>query len=95
MQNNPKRSEIPEEFTWDLSDIFATDEAWAAENEALKTMPEQFMAFKGSLGRDAETLLAYFRLEDEASVRMTKLVGYANCKSDQAFLKSILSNTFG
>ena len=83
MQNNPKRSEIPEEFTWDLSDIFKTDRDWAEENEALKSMPEQFMAFKGTLGRDAKTLLAYFRLEDEASLRMTKLVGYANCKSDQ------------
>ena len=30
MQENtlPKRSEVAEENTWDLTDIFASDEAW-------------------------------------------------------------------
>ena len=36
-----------------------------------------------SLGDDAETLLSFFRLDDEASLRLSKLYGYANCKSDQ------------
>ena len=34
------RSEVPEEFTWDLSDVFASDEAWSEELEALKAYPE-------------------------------------------------------
>ena len=78
-----KRSEIPQEYTWDLTDMFPTDDAWAQENEALKALAEQFAPFRGTLGQDAETLLRYFRLEDEVSVRLSKLYGYANCKSDQ------------
>ena len=31
-----KRSEVAAEFTWDLTDIFPSDEAWRAEYEALK-----------------------------------------------------------
>ena len=85
MQNQtlPKRSEVPEESTWNLGDIFENDEAWFAENEALKAMPAQFAAFKGHLADDAKTLLAYFKLEDEADIRLNKLSGYASCKGDQ------------
>ncbi len=85
MQNEAlkKRSEIPEEYTWDLRDIFPSDQAWTQEYEALKAVPAQFEAFQGRLGKSAQTLLDFFKLEDEISVRLTKLVGYANCKSDQ------------
>ena len=79
----PKRADVPEEFTWDLSDIFASDEAWTAEYEALKTLPAEFEAYRGHLGDSAEALLEYLRFDDAASVRLEKLYGYANCKSDQ------------
>ena len=41
MENTPirKRSEIPVEFTWDLSHLFASDEVWFREYEALKALP--------------------------------------------------------
>ncbi len=78
-----KRSQVPTEHTWDLTDIFATDEAWAAENEALKELSTKFAAFQGKLGESAQTLLDFFKLEDEAELRLSKLHGYASCKSDQ------------
>lgn len=78
-----KRSEVPEEFTWKLSDIFPSDQAWEEENEALKLMPERLIAFQGKLGESAENLLAFFKLQDELEVRVSKLFGYANCKGDQ------------
>ena len=31
----PERSEIPEEFTWDLRDLFPDDESWTREYRAL------------------------------------------------------------
>ena len=79
----PKRQEVPEEFTWNLSDIFESDEAWNRENEALKAMPEKIAAYQGHLGGSAEELLSFFKLDDELSVRLGKLYGYAHCKSDQ------------
>ncbi len=84
MENTlPKRSEVPEEFTWKLSDIFPSDEAWEEENEALKLMPEKITAYQGKLSESAETLLGFFKLQDELEVRVSKLFGYANCKGDQ------------
>ena len=79
----PKRSEVPEEFTWNLKDMFESDEAWFAEYEALKEMPARIAAFQGKLGESAETLLESFRLDDEISTRLSRLYGYASCKGDQ------------
>ena len=78
-----KRSEVAAEFTWDLTDIFPSDEAWRAEYEALKPYTEAVAAYRGRLGESAETLLAYFRLDDELNVRDGRLYGYANCKADE------------
>ena len=78
-----KRSEVPAEFTWNLADIFPSDEAWRAEYEALMPYTEKVAAYRGRLGESAETLLAYFRLDDELNVRIGRLYGYANCKADE------------
>ena len=79
----PERSQVPEEFTWNLKDMFPSDEAWFQENEALKALPAEIAAFQGHLGDDAETLLSFLRRQDELEVRISTLYGYANCKSDQ------------
>ena len=79
----PLRSEVPEAETWDLRDLYPTDEAWLKEYEDLKTMPERAAAFQGKLGRSAEDLLLWFRLQDEIQERLSRFHTYASCKSDQ------------
>ena len=79
----PKRSEVKTEFTWDLGDMFKNDEAWTREYEALREMPERIAAFRGRLGESAETLLEFFRLQDELELRLSPLYTYASCSSDQ------------
>ena len=78
----PKRSEIPEEYTWDLRDMYPNDEAWKKEYEALCEMPARVESFRGRLGESAETLLEFFRLQDELELRLTPLHTYASCSSD-------------
>ena len=90
-----KRSEVPEEFTWNLKDMFESDEAWFAENEALKALPAQIAAYQGKLGVSAEELLGFFRLQDEAELRLSKLYGYASCKGDQDTGNSVYQDMRG
>ena len=78
-----KRSEVPVEHTWELGDLFESDEVWAAEFESAKGYAEKFAAYQGRLSESGETLLAFFRLDDEASLCLERLYTYANCKSDQ------------
>ena len=60
------RSEVPEEFTWDLSHVFASDDKWNEELEALKAYPERMAAYAGKLGESAKTLLDWFALSERA-----------------------------
>lgn len=79
----PRREDVPERFTWELGDIFESDEAWSAEFEAAQELPMRAAEFAGRLCESAQTLYEYLLLEDEAGVRISKLYGYASCKSDQ------------
>lgn len=83
MKRIPKRNEVPQEQTWNLQDIFPSDEAWFAEYDALNDMAGKITSFRGKLGESAQTLLDYFRQQDEISVRLSKLFGYASCKGDE------------
>ena len=78
-----KRSEVPVENTWNLADMFESDDAWLAEYEALKALPAKIVEFQGKLGESAATLLAFLKLEDEIELRLTPLYGYASCKGDE------------
>ena len=78
-----KRADVPQKFTWDLTPVFANDDAWFAENEALKALPERIAEYRGTLGKSAKDLLAFLKFEDEVTLRLSSLLGYASCKGDE------------
>ena len=82
-QSIPKRSEVQEELTRNLKDMFESDQAWMAEYETMKEFPAKIAAFQGTLARSAQDLLAWFRLQDEIELRLSVLMGYASCKGDE------------
>ncbi|WP_217585922.1 oligoendopeptidase F [Lentibacillus saliphilus] len=79
----PKRDEIPVELTWDLEDIFPSDNAWEEEFKALKEAFPKIAEYQGKLGDSAETLLNVFQLQDQLSERLGKLFTYAHMRYDQ------------
>ena len=90
-----KRNEVPVEFTWDLTDIFPSDAAWRAEYDAMGPYAEKLAAYQGRLGESAEALLAYLRLDDEVSLRVGRLYGYANCKADEDTANAVYQDMRG
>ena len=78
-----KRSEVKKENTWATEDMFPSDQAWSEEYEALKALPAQAAALKGTLGRSAGDLLRYFKEYDRAGYRLHMLGNYASRKSDE------------
>ncbi len=77
------RDQIEEKYRWDLSSIFADDAAFEAALEAAKELPAQFAAYQGKISQSAANLLAYLKLDDQADLALTKLVNYAERKSDE------------
>lgn len=73
-----KRSEIPEEFTWCLEDMYASDELWEEEYSTFMGITEEIKKFEGTLGSSAAQLLAYFKKLDEMNYYINRLIVYSN-----------------
>ncbi|UCZ51950.1 oligoendopeptidase F [Bacillus shivajii] len=79
----PKRDEIPKELTWDLEDIYATDDDWEKEFQEIKDMLPKLKEFKGKLGESSKTLYEALQYQDEISKKLGKLYTYARMRYDQ------------
>ena len=79
----PVREEVPVERTWRLEDIFATDEDWEKEWQAVKELLPQFDQYQGALHQSAEKLYGLLQLQDNVSDRFSKLYTYAHMRYDQ------------
>lgn len=76
-----KRSEVKEEYKWKLEDIFASDEEW--EKAFAKLDKEiNFSQFAGKLN-DSDTLLKFFKTDDEFAKTFDRLAVYASMKHDE------------
>ena len=53
-----ERSEIGDEYKWDLSSMYASDEAWEADAARFDARLPDLDAFRGRLGESGDTLLA-------------------------------------
>lgn len=90
-----KRSEVEEQFTWNLKDLFITDEAFYEAYNAAKRFPKELQEFKGKLGSSANTLLDYYRLSDEVSLELDNLLNYAARKKDEDTKNSTYQSMYG
>jgi oligoendopeptidase F len=67
---------------WDLSDLFATPEAWTAERDALlKALPE-LAEYRGKLGESPASLRSALTKLAALNQRLDRLVLYANLVAD-------------
>src|SRR5690625_3610879 len=79
----PKRDEVTEEMTWNLEDIFATDELWGEEFNTLQQDSHKIKGFQHTLGESAENLYQLLRYQDTISERLGKLYTYSHMRYDQ------------
>ena len=77
------RSNIDEKYQWDLSTVFATDDAWESELANLDSDLENAKAYKGHLTASSNDLLAITESYLALSRRLEKLYVYASMKNDQ------------
>ena len=85
----PKREDIPAEYTWDLSAIYRSDEAWEESFLAADEELRELGSYAGRLFKTPRTLLEFLRLEEKVSERMCKLYAYATMKSHEDTSKAL------
>ena len=78
-----QRNDIDEKYTWDLSTIYATDQAFEEELAALTAAIEEAASLSGHLLDSAETLLHTTEVQLDLMRRLEKLYAYAHMKNDQ------------
>ena len=77
------RDEIEAKYHWDLASIYATDEAFLQALEAAKSYPAQCAAYQGKVSQSPQELLAFLRLDDQVTIELSRLLNYAQRKSDE------------
>ena len=82
LADEPKeRSEVPAQYKWDLSSMYASREAWDADRKKFESMLPDIREFKGHLADGGETLLSAIQKIEEISQIVTNLYVYAGLSS--------------
>ena len=79
----PKRSEVKEEYTWDLSAMFVSKEAWEEQLAACRSLTGELEAFEGKVTASAENLLAVLEKSADAEQKLELAFSYAERLFDQ------------
>lgn len=78
-----KRAEIPEQYRWDLADIFSSDEDFESAFKKVEALLPRFAALRGTLGKSGGALLAALKLRDDLSTELDRVVLYAGLSHHQ------------
>ena len=77
-----KRADIPTEDTWNLADLYVSDEDWEKDLEILKQEGVALAAYNGKLNH-AESLYNYLFAMEQADERADRLGNYCMRKADE------------
>ena len=76
-----ERADIAAQYKWDLSAMYASNEAWEADVKKLQDKTPELVAFKGRLAESGETLLAAIKKQEELNKILGNIYVYAGLKS--------------
>ncbi len=77
MQKRLTRSEVPQELTWDLDDLFPNRDAWEKELKALTADMAQMAKYQGRLGDGARVFLECVQTQESLTARLMRVGSYA------------------
>jgi oligoendopeptidase F len=77
------RRDVPVSDQWDLSKLYATEDAWEADLEKYRGMRERIPSWKGNLGRSAEALAAALTFLRDFGMLEDKLAAYAALRESE------------
>ncbi|MFJ8528909.1 oligoendopeptidase F [Bacillus sp. NPDC094106] len=72
------RSEVSPELTWDLTDLYASDQDWENARKELEEEMKKIDAFKTKLHTGSKTLLDCLLLQEQLLMKLIKLVAFAS-----------------
>jgi oligoendopeptidase F len=83
-----EKSDVPVEYTWNLSDLYPNDKMWNQEKEKIIAQFDQILEYKGKLSTSASQLLGCLEFDSRLSKEFIRLYVYAAMRSDENTLDS-------
>jgi len=80
---SPKRSQVKAADTWDLSSLYASDEAWDLDFKKLEKLVGGFAKFRGQIGAGAKSLAACLKFDCDFDRLADRLGSYAHLKTTE------------
>ena len=77
------RSKVPQQYKWDLTVVYASDQAWRSEKEKLLGELPKFKEYQGTLSSSAQRLAEALEAESGMEKKLKRLSSYAGLISDQ------------
>ncbi len=78
-----ERSGIPSKYTWNLADLYPSDDAWAkAKADVARRIPE-LKRFQGHLGDSADALASALTAASGVQRELERVLAYATRRSDE------------
>lgn len=78
-----KRSEIPQEYTWNLESIYPTDADWEQRYQSVKQRLPGLEALQGTLAQSGAAFLKVLQQRDEVLEQLEALFVYASMRKDE------------
>ena len=78
----PQRSDIEEEYKWNLEDIYPSIEAWEADYDFIESNLDKFNNYRGQLSKSGKTIIECFRFDEEISKVLDNLYVYTSLNKD-------------
>ncbi|MCL1815889.1 MAG: oligoendopeptidase F [Treponema sp.] len=79
----PLRSEIKDEYKWDLSSLYAGDGVWEEDLARYAGEMEKIPAYRGTLGRSAEALADYLDFYRDLGILEERLAYYSDLRETE------------
>ena len=77
------RSKIPDQYKWDLTAVYPSDQAWRAEKDKVNAQLPELRKFQGTLASSAAHLADALDLQSHLDKEVTRLYVYASMNSDE------------
>ncbi len=79
----PQRSDIDEQYLWNLESIYPSVEAWEKDFRAVEDGLKKFESYRGKLTKSGAKILECLELDSELSLKIDNLYVYAGMLKDQ------------
>ena len=77
------RSEVLEETTWNLDDLFTSVEAWEMELKSIREDVKSVTQYKGRLNEGSDTLLTCLNAQEELQRRVSRAATFAHLRQTE------------